>query len=587
MSIAPATAIERRRFWLLLLIALVVLGAGIGLRDPWPSDEPRFALAAKQMVESGDWLFPHRGSELYADKPPMLMWAQAASFELLRWWRLAFMLPSLLAGLGTLLLVYDLGRRLWNRRTGLYAAGGLLLAFQFVYQSQRAQIDPLVMFFITLANWGLLRHLLAPVDSSASRARAANWPMYWLGCGCAGLGVITKGVGFVALFMLLPYAWAAWRGWDGVARPGRGAWWRWLAGLAAMLAAIALWLVPMLLAARARHANPAYAGYVDDILLHQTAGRYAHAWHHLHGWWYYLPIVLFSWLPLSLSYPGSVPHWLERLRARDARVLLPLGWIVLVLLFFSASPGKRDVYILPALPMLALVTAPVLDELLAKRWLRALGLLFVAALGTAALLAGGYALLVHSPRVARFAAERGLADGGAALWWMCVVLGAVQLALVAALRLRRAVWAVCGGMLALWLAWGCWAVPLLNPSSSSAALMARVRDRLGPHEQLGLVAWTEQDMLMLDRPAADFGFRQPWHVQFARAVRWQAQAPATRWLFVQRSAMGDCVDRARAVALGHANQRDWWMFKAAALVPGCLPGAAVDQGPDDDPGGEP
>lgn len=69
----------RRAFFWLMLVALIVLGAGIGLRDPWPSDEPRFTLAAKQMVESGDWLFPHRGSELYSDKPPMLMWWEAAA----------------------------------------------------------------------------------------------------------------------------------------------------------------------------------------------------------------------------------------------------------------------------------------------------------------------------------------------------------------------------------------------------------------------------------------------------------------------------------------------------------------------------
>ena len=101
MSPPHASPQDRRRFWLLMLIALVIIGAGIGLRDPWPSDEPRFALAAKQMVEGGDWMFPHRGSELYADKPPVLMWTQAASFELVRQWRVAFLLPSLLAALAT------------------------------------------------------------------------------------------------------------------------------------------------------------------------------------------------------------------------------------------------------------------------------------------------------------------------------------------------------------------------------------------------------------------------------------------------------------------------------------------------------
>ena len=62
-------------FW---LIALLVLGAGLGLRDPWPADEPRFALVARQMIESGNWLFPHRGPELYSGKPPLFVWLQAA-----------------------------------------------------------------------------------------------------------------------------------------------------------------------------------------------------------------------------------------------------------------------------------------------------------------------------------------------------------------------------------------------------------------------------------------------------------------------------------------------------------------------------
>ena len=70
MNASPTTAADRRALLWLLLAAAVVLGAGIGLRDPWPSDEPRFALVARTMVETGDWLFPHRGSELYPDQPP-------------------------------------------------------------------------------------------------------------------------------------------------------------------------------------------------------------------------------------------------------------------------------------------------------------------------------------------------------------------------------------------------------------------------------------------------------------------------------------------------------------------------------------
>lgn len=558
----PATSNDRRTFWLMLLFAVVVIGAGIGLRDPWPSDEPRFTLVAKHMVESGDWLFPHRGSELYSDKPPMLMWLEAASYLVVRSWRVAFLLPSLLAALGSMLLIYDLGRRLWNRRVGMYAGMALLMCFQLIYQVKRAQIDPLVVFFITAANYGLLRHMLL----------GPNWRMYWFGCFCAGLGVITKGVGVIALLMLIPYAVAArWR-WSGIPAMGNGAWWRWLLGLPAVLIAIALWLVPMLATAYTRgEANPEYLAYVNDILFRQTAGRYAHAWHHVHSPVYYIPILLFSWLPLSLTYPGTWPRWWRALRARDARILLPLGWIVLMLIFFSASPGKRDVYILPAVPMLALITAPYLDELLATRWLRTLGVAFIGLLGAAMLLLGVYALAAHPKFAINLATSRGFEEGENSLWWMCITIGVLQLLLVAIFRLRRAVWAVVGGVAVLWLVWGFWASPLLNDSSSSAGLMRDVRSKLGPQDEIGLVDWTEQNLLMLERPAVDFGFKQPTRKQYSAGMQWQAQAPTTRWLFAQDSALGDCVQRDKAIDLGYANRRQWWLFKADAVVPGCVP----------------
>jgi len=566
---SEATPLERRRFWLLLLIALVVIGAGMGLRDPWPSDEPRFALAAKQMVESGDWLFPHRGSELYSDKPPMLFWLEAASYTVLRSWRIAFLLPSLLAALGCLALVYDLGRRLWNRQVGIYAASALLITFQFVYQTKRAQIDPLVMFYITAANWGLLVHML----------KGPNWRAFWFGCFCAGLGVITKGVGVLALFMFVPYLVAAFGQWNGVARMGEGAWWRWALGLVALLLAMALWLVPMLLGAKAHAGDPAYATYVNDILFHQTAGRYSKSWDHHHNALYYVPIVLFTWLPLSLTYPGTLPRWWRSLKAKDARILLPLGWIVLLLVFFSIPKGKRDVYIMPALPMLALVSAPYLDELLHKRWLRIAGLAFIGIMGAAMLGVGATALLMHPRFASEFATARGFDDGGHALWWMFVTIGAIQLLLIATLRVRRAVAAVAGGMAAMWLVWSLWAYPILNDSSSAAGLMQDVRERLPAGDQIGMVAWKEQNLLMFDHPATDFGFTRPWHEQYAAAVKWQAEDPAHRWLFALDGVMAQCVDRSKAVSLGHANRREWWMFKADAVVPGCMPSEDVDRVP--------
>jgi hypothetical protein len=101
--------------------------------------------------------------------------------------------------------------------------------------------------------------------------------------------------------------------------------------------------------------------------------------------------------------------------------------------------------------------------------------------------------------------------------------------------------------------------------------MDRVSAHLGPHDDIGLVDWKEQNMLMLDRHATDFGFSAPTSLQFVLGTQWQAAAPATRWLFAQEPAMGNCVDRSKAINVGHANRRDWWLFKADAVIPNCVP----------------
>ncbi|MEO8857683.1 MAG: glycosyltransferase family 39 protein [Burkholderiaceae bacterium] len=554
---------DRRALWLLLLVALVVLGAGIGLRDPWPSDEPRYALVAKQMVTSGDWLFPHRGIELYSDKPPMLMWIEAAFYELTGHWRIAFLLPSLLAGLATLLLTWDIGRRLWSPRIGLIAAAAVLATFQFEYQVKRAQIDPLVMALITLGNWGLLLHFL----------RGPRWRAWWLGCFAAGLGVITKGVGVLALLMVLPYMLARLRRWPDVLQTSDSKL-RWAGGALAFLGAITLWLVPMVLVAHAR-GSPEYDSYVQDILFGQTARRYAKGYGgHAQPLWYFVPVLLFHFFPLSLAYVAATRDWWRGLKLRDARLLLLVGWCLLVFVFFSVARGKREVYLMPMLPVLALALAPTISRILPTRWLRSTSFALTLVGGLALLGAGGWALNGHWSSMNAMAAERELAHGGRWLWPMLMAIGALWLAIAAWFRARRGVHALLGAMAALWIVWGLWASPLLNDANSAAGVMRRAGQIAGPGAQIGMVGWKEQNLLMADRTMVDFGFSQPWPQQFAQAVQWQAAAPDARWIFALREAVVPCVNPQKAKVVGYANRRQWWMFHADAVLPGCVPSEA-------------
>ena len=543
--------LTRRDLWLFWLFALLLLATGLGLRDPWPADEPRFALVAKQMVESGDWLFPHRGTELYSDKPPLFMWMQAGLLWLTGEMRIAFLLPSLLAALGTLWCVVDLGSRLWTRRIGVYAGWAVLLTLQFTWQAKKAQIDPMVVFWITLSCYALLRHVL----------RGPDWRLWVLGWAAAGLGTITKGVGVLALLVLVPAGIASLRGWPGVRVQARDA--RFWLGPLAFIAACGVWLVPMLVAALG-HGSGDYRAYVDDILLRQTVTRYANSWHHGQPWWYFIEVALTAWLPTMLALPWALPAWRRRLRRRDARYLVPLGWVLLVFVFFSIPSGKRDMYILPALPMLALALAPLLPGLLRKPAAQRVLLGFVALFSMVAL-AAGLAMLLGEPGFERRFMDGRDAHVAGGLAWMFTAVGGFGLGACLWFGRRRAHAALVAMLAALWVLYSLVGAPLLNDGSSSRGLMRNVGAAIGPDAELGLVGWREQQLLMADRPAADFGFKREPARQFADGVRWQHARPASRWLLVEQGeGLPACIDPARARDMGVANGRRWWLLDAEA-----------------------
>lgn len=555
---------QRRQLFYFLLLATVVLAAGIGLRDPWPSDEPRFTLVARQMVESGDWLFPHRGTELYSDKPPLLMWLEAACFVVTGNWRIAFLLPSLFAALLTIACTYDLGRRLWTHRAGLIAAAAMLINVQFVYQMKRAQIDPLVTGWITLANWGLLLHFL----------RGPDWRKYWLGCFAAGLGVISKGVGVLALLLFLPYLVARWQKWEGVTvtRASLG---KWLLGGAAFLAAIAIWLVPMLIAAKTR-ANPEYDAYVNDLLFRQTAKRYSDSWAHVQPAWYFASVMLFNWLPFSLLYLGALPAWWAAFKAREARVVLPLVWVAIIVVFFSIPAGKRDVYVMPALPMIVLAMAPALEAMLEAAWVRTLGFGFAVAAGLGLTGYAGWALAKQPASVLELIARKVTEEDPQPVLQMGLAMGIVCLAAAVWFRWRRGGQALWFAMAGMFVIYGVVGYPLANDGSSSLRVMRRAGEIVGSDGEIGLVAWKEQNMLMADRKVADFGFKKPWNEQFVAARTWQAEKPASRWIFLNEKAITACVDREKAVLAGASNRRKWYLLPSAAVKPDCNPGADDD-----------
>jgi 4-amino-4-deoxy-L-arabinose transferase-like glycosyltransferase len=543
--------------WLLAL-ALLLIATGIGLRDPWPADEPRFALVARDMVATGDWLLPRVGGQPYADKPPLFFWLIALGLELTHSLRVAFLLPSFLAAFGCVVLVYDLGRRLWNREAGLAGALALLFTVQFVWQARQAQIDATLCFWTTLSLYGLLRHLLL----------GPSWRWFTIGWAAAGLGVITKGVGFLPLLVLVPFAILRGSKWQPRKTAGGGA--RWLLGPLAFLAAVSIWLVPMLLAASK---DPTLAAYRDEILFNQTVKRYGNAWHHREPFYYFLVDVIPGlWLPLTLLVPWLFSHWRNALRAFDLRIALLASWIVLVVLFFTLSTGKRGVYVLPAVPAFALLCAPYLQQVASRRSAQRAMFVLASLVGGLAVLASLY-LIVRPDKLADVNASYDIHPFGP------LALIAIASAVVCAVaRPQRGFLAYAGALASVLLIVSFWANPQMNDARSAESFVARIEKTADPQQELGLVAFKEQYVLNARRSIVHFGHAR-WREaeqEMADAALWLSEKPG-RQLVINDYARTACFSHAPVQSLGQANRTGWYLVRGGADQ-GCIargkPGAA-------------
>jgi hypothetical protein len=212
---------------------------------------------------------------------------------------------------------------------------------------------------------------------------------------------------------------------------------------------------------------------------------------------------------------------------------------------------------------------PYLEAITAKAWFRRALMALVLVLGVVFLAAGAVALTGNPSFETKLEAERGLSPGADALWWLLACAGAAMLVACAWWRrdaLRAA--AVALSLLVIVLFPG--TAVLLDAENSARGVMERGRELAG-NATLGLVGWKEQNLLQAVGPVEEFGFKKPVDQQLRAGIAWMSASPGTRRLFVLDAAMDDCVLRPRAMRVGTANRRDWWLLDASAIAPACRP----------------
>ncbi len=333
----------RSRLDLVLVLAaaavllFTALGRG-GLTDP---DESAYTESVREMAEQGDWLVPHLYGQPLLDKPILYYWILGGSFGLLGESEFAARLPSALAGLALLLLVYRLARLTYgSRRTALIAAGVLATSLEFVLLGRAAVTDMILTVFCTAAILCYLETLSVPTRGILPFAGAA----------CIGLAVLTKGpVGLAVPALVLGAHLLATRSLSRV---------RELRPVSSLLiiGAVAL---------------PWYAAIgilrpdlVREFVLVGNLGRFLRPEHRFEPPIYYLVVLAIGFLPWSAFLPGAVGRAFLDWRRREegaARRLLPALWLLILLVFFTAAASKLPSYILPAFPAAAMLAAGPLE----------------------------------------------------------------------------------------------------------------------------------------------------------------------------------------------------------------------------------
>ncbi|MEN8106937.1 MAG: glycosyltransferase family 39 protein [Pseudomonadota bacterium] len=317
----------------LLLPWLVLLLLTLLLRPLLPVDETRYLGVAWEMWQRGDFLVPFLNGEPYSHKPPLYFWLIHAGWWLFgvnEWWPRSV---AALVSLASLLAVSRLAGLLWPKD---HVTRGMVpwVLFGCVFWTAFypwVQIDMLLVLFTLVGMIGIVQ---------AALGRPSGWLLTGLGIG---LGVLSKGP--VILLHVLPVALLApvW-----IDRRAGQSWLAWYGGVAVSVitgAAIALaWALPA--------AEVGGEAYRQAILWGQTADRMVNAFAHAHPWWWYLP-----WLPL-LAAPWVLLPWLWRylfIRPQDAGVRFCMSWLLATLLLVSLISGKQAKYLLPLLPVLALL----------------------------------------------------------------------------------------------------------------------------------------------------------------------------------------------------------------------------------------
>ena len=314
-----------------LLIQLLILFAGLFFFVPFLGnaflfdwDELNFAEAAREMLASGNFLQVQINFQPFWEKPPLFFWLQVISMALFGVGEFAARFVNALCGVLTLLVVFRIGKSVFDRRFGLLWAGAFLGSFLPHLFFKSGIIDPVFNLFIFLGIYFVFK-------GEKTREQAGSIGALILAGAFLGLATLTKGPVAILIAVLCAGAyWALDRFKPFLSVKG-------VAGCVSAVCAVSLAWYGIETLVHGPWFITEFVKYQIRLLTTGDAG-------HGRPFWFHFVVLLFGCFPASfMAVRSFLPSKADAdIQKRFTRWMLVLFWVVLIL--FSIVRTKTVLY---------------------------------------------------------------------------------------------------------------------------------------------------------------------------------------------------------------------------------------------------
>ena len=336
---------RERELMIVLLIGVLTLCVRLDAL-PLFGEEPRRALIAREMVESGDWLVPGTQRVFLPSRPPLQNWMIAAigmvtgSFDV---W--SARIPSVLSTFAMAILIYGYMRLQFGKLASSSGAAAFLTMTLVMEFGRSAETEAVFSLFVSasllLWHWGWIKKWPA-------------WQMWSIGYFFASLGMLTKGlqapfyfVGATWLFLLATGHWRM--------LATRGQW----VGIGVFVMVVGAWQGPF---TWYRGLTDTWYIYFGDVFARFVDRNWLPFLEHLVVY----PLELFCvrlmpWSILLLAFGNRRIR--ELVREQHETILFLVVCIAFSFLSVWLPPGSKARYYMPLFPCFAVLVGIAIDRI--------------------------------------------------------------------------------------------------------------------------------------------------------------------------------------------------------------------------------